>query len=131
MASKATADVTTIIKANNKTLGGEVAAGNAAAVGKLYGKGEMLMPPNAGMLKGKAIAAFWQGAIDMGVKGAKLKTKEVEVFGGTTAVEVGTYALTGGDKSVLDEGKYIVVWKKDGKVWKMHRDIFNSSRPAR
>jgi ketosteroid isomerase-like protein len=130
MATKAAADVAKIIKANNKALGAEVAAGNAAAIGKMYAKGAMLMPTGAGILKGKDIAGFWQGAINAGIKGATLKSKEVEVLGGSTAVEVGTYVLTGEGGAVADEGKYIVVWKKDGKAWKLYRDIFNSSRPA-
>lgn len=128
MATKAAADVAKIIKANNKALGAEVAAGNAAAIGKMYTKGAMLMPSGTGILKGKDIAGFWQGAINAGIKGATLKSKEVEVLGGSTAVEVGTFVLTAEGGAIADEGKYIVVWKKDGKVWKLHRDIFNSSR---
>jgi ketosteroid isomerase-like protein len=31
---------------------------------------------------------------------------------------------------VLDEGKYIVIWKHEDGQWKLHRDILNSSRPA-
>jgi hypothetical protein len=31
---------------------------------------------------------------------------------------------------VLDEGKYIVIWKQVEGQWKLHRDILNSSRPA-
>lgn len=130
MASKAAADVAKIIKANNKALGAEVAAGNAAAVAKMYAKGAKLMPQHAGILKGKDILGFWKGAIDMGIRGAKLKTQEVELAGAGTAIEVGTYVLSAADGTVLDEGKYVVVWKKDGKAWKLYRDIFNTSRPA-
>ena len=129
MATKAAAVVATIIKANYKAFGAEVAAGNAAGVAKMYAKGAKLMPPNAAILKGKGIVTFWQGALEMGIKGAKLKTQEVEVMGGT-AIEVGTYVLSGADGGALDEGKYLVVWKKDGKAWKLYRDIFNTSRPA-
>ena len=117
------------IKANNKALGAAVAAGDSKAAGKMYTRTARLMPPNADFFKGvKSITGFWQGAIDMGIKGAALKTVEVEQLG-TTAIEVGTYTLTGA-AGVLDKGKYIVVWKKDGGVWKLHRDIFNSSNPA-
>ena len=31
---------------------------------------------------------------------------------------------------VLDSGKYIVVWKREGDAWRWHRDIWNSSRPV-
>ena len=129
MATKVSANVAANIKANNKALIADLSRGDAAAIAKRYGKGAKLMPPNADFQKGKNIAMFWQGAINMGVKGGALKTQEVEVHG-STAIEVGTYTLTGPDKSVLDNGKYIVVWKKEGKDWKLSRDIFNSSRPA-
>ena len=129
MATKAAADVASIIKANNKALGAELAAGNAAGIAKMYAKGAKLMPPNAAILKGRGIAAFWQDALEMGIKGVKLKSQEVEVMGGT-AIEVGTYVLSGADGDAVDEGKYMVVWKKDGKAWKLYRDIFNTSRPA-
>lgn len=130
MATKAAADAAKIIKANNKMLGSEVAAGNTTALAKMYAKGAKLMPPNAGILKGKDITGYWQGALEMGIKGVKLKTQEVEVIGGT-AIEVGTYVLSGVDGATMDEGKYLVVWKKDGKAWKLYRDIFNTSVPER
>ena len=129
MSSKAAADVGAIIKANNKSLMGDLARGDATAISKRYAKGAKLMPPNADFQKGKNIAGFWQGAINMGIKGGALKSQEVEVHG-TTAIEVGTYALKGADNATLDTGKYIVVWKKEGKDWKLYRDIFNSSQPT-
>ncbi|MGE3771518.1 MAG: DUF4440 domain-containing protein [Gammaproteobacteria bacterium] len=118
------------IKANNKALGAAVVAGDAKAVGKMYTGRARLMPPNADFFKGtKAITGFWQGALDMGIRGVALKTMEVEQLG-STAIEVGTYALTGGGGATLDKGKYLVVWKKEGGAWKLHHDIFNSSVAA-
>ena len=129
MASKAAADVAMAIKTNNKDLMADLARGDAAAIGARYAKGAKLMPPNAEFQKGKNIAHFWQGAINMGIKSGALKSQEVEVHG-TTAIEVGTYVLRGAGKAPLDTGKYIVVWKKEGRNWKLYRDIFNSSQPA-
>jgi ketosteroid isomerase-like protein len=128
MATKAAANVAAIIKANNKALGAALKAGDAAAISKMYAKGAKLLPPNAGVLKGKDIEAFWQTAVDGGITGVKLKSQEVEVHGGT-AIEVGAYTMSAGG-AVIDEGKYIVVWKKEGRDWKLSRDIFNTSRPA-
>jgi len=119
--------VADLIKANNKALGAAVAAGDAKAVGLMYTKTAKLLPPNAALCKGtKAITAFWQGALEMGIKGATLKSQEVEQLG-TTAIEVGAYTLSGEGGSTLDTGKYLVVWKKDGRDWKLHRDIFNAN----
>jgi hypothetical protein len=35
-----------------------------------------------------------------------------------------------GSGKVLDRGKYVVIWKRDGAAWRIHRDIWNSSMPA-
>ena len=116
------------ISANNKALGAALAAGDAVAIGKMYTKTAMLMPSGMPLQKGtKAITACWQAFIGMGIKGAVLKSKEVEVLG-STAIEVGAYTLSVEGGTVVDNGKYIVVWKKDGKEWKLHRDIFNTDR---
>ena len=116
-----------LIKANNKALGAAVAKGDAVAVGKMYTKTAKLLAPNTGLLKGtKAITGFWRGAINAGIRGAVLKSQEVEKLG-TTAIEVGAYTLLGEGGAKLDEGKYLVVWKKDGREWKLHRDVFNTN----
>lgn len=128
--SKKAPDTKASIKAANKALAAELAKGNSAAISKMYTKTAKLMAPNMDFVKGtKAIAGFWQAAIGMGVKGGALKTLEVEQHG-PTAIEVGTYMLSGEGGAVLDEGKYIVVWKKEGGQWKLSRDIYNSSRQA-
>lgn len=120
-------DTAGIIKAANKALGTAVANGDAVAIGKMYTKTAKLLPNNAELLKGtKAITAFWQGLLDAGIKGVTLKSQEVEKLG-TTAIEVGTYTLSGQGGSTLDKGKYIAVWKKEGREWKLHRDMINSN----
>lgn len=58
------------------------ARADAAAVAAWYSGDATLMPPDSPMLKGRdAIRSFWQGAMDMGVKGAQLETLEVEERG--------------------------------------------------
>jgi ketosteroid isomerase-like protein len=75
-----------------------------------------------------AIQKFWQGALDSGIAGAKLTAVEVEDHG-ATAHEVGQYELSDKAGKVLDRGKYVVIWKRDGKQWKLHRDIWTTSQP--
>jgi ketosteroid isomerase-like protein len=31
---------------------------------------------------------------------------------------------------MLDEGKYVVIWKRHQGKWKLHRDIWTTSMPA-
>ena len=114
------------IKAANKALMGHLAAGNAAAIAGCYSKKALLLPPGAPLQKGaKNIAGFWAGAIAQGVKSGVLKTQEVDELG-TTAVEVGVFTLKTDGGVVCGSGKYVVVWKKEGGAWKLHRDIFNA-----
>ena len=104
--------------------------GDAAGVAALYTEQGQLLPPNAGSMIGpQAIQAFWQGAMDMGIASARLEIREVEQHD-DTAIEIGTYTLHAQDGTELDAGKYIVIWKRVEGEWKLHRDIFNSSKPA-
>ena len=104
--------------------------GDAAGVAALYTEQGQLLPPNADFMIGRqAIQAFWQGAMDMGIASAKIKILEVEGHG-DTAIEVSEYTLHAQNGEELDAGKFIVIWKRVEGEWKLHRDIFNSSKPA-
>jgi len=64
----------------------------------------------------------------MGIKEVKLTTLELDDLG-STAVETGEYRLFADGGQALDQGTYLVVWKKDGSGWKLDKDIWNTSMP--
>ena len=102
--------------------------GDAAGVAALYAEEGQLLPPNADFVKGKgALQAFWQAGMDMGLAEARLSTLEAEAYG-DTAIEVGKYTLYLEGNQEADTGKYLVVWKDESGNWKLHRDIWNSSK---
>ncbi len=104
--------------------------GDAAGVAQLYTEDAEIFPPQSEPILGRqGIQAFWQAVMNMGVKTAKLETVEA-VHEGDATVEVGGYTLGGAEGQVLDHGKYIVVWHREGHEWKLHRDIWNTSIPA-
>jgi ketosteroid isomerase-like protein len=104
--------------------------GDAAGVARLYTASARLLPAHSDFVDGTtAIQRFWQGAMDMGIKEAVLETLEVEGHG-KTAHEIGRYTLKTGTGEAADSGKYLVVWKQEGEVWKLHRDIWTTSRPV-
>ena len=108
--------------------------GDLAAVGALYTSDARLLPPGAPMMSGtEAIRAFWQGAMNLGIKTATLETIDVESSGGDLATEIGKFTLSmekpGGER-VQQTGKYIVLWKNDGGTWKLHADIWNTNAPT-
>lgn len=123
-------DVSAEIQAADEQFAAAFSAGDASAVAALYTEDAMLLPPNGDFVSGKAaIQAFWRSVLDMGVASAKLTVAEAESFG-DTAWEVGRYNLYTAAGDPIDEGKYIVVWKRTEEGWRLHRDIWNSSRPA-
>ena len=104
--------------------------GDAAGARPSIRADAQVLPPNSDVITGQqAIQTFWQRAMDMGVKAVKLATVEV-VGDGNTAYEVGQFTLQGAEGQVLDAGKYVVIWRQEAGQWKLHRDIWNSSRPA-
>ena len=116
------------IEATNTQWMATFSQGDAAGVAACYTEDAQLMPPNGEIVSGReAVQEAMQGFIDAGLK-IRLETVEVEGHG-DTAHEVGRATLTGEDGQTIDEAKYIVIWKKVGDEWKLHRDIFNSNLP--
>lgn len=108
----------------------EAFAKGAATMNAYYSTDAQLMPPGMEAINGNtAIGTFWKGAYESGVKKAKLETSEAIENGGQV-FEVGQYTLYGANDAQLDTGKYIVIWKKEGGQWKLHRDIWNTSVAA-
>jgi uncharacterized protein (TIGR02246 family) len=105
--------------------------GDTEGLAGLYTAEGQVLPPGGDVITGKAgIQVFWQALVEMGIKSAKLETLELNKYT-DTAVEVGKYTLGGEDDQVLDQGKYIVIWRQEDGQWKLHRDIFNTSIPAK
>ncbi len=104
-------------------------AGDGAGVAALYTEDAALLPPGGTQVNGRAaIQDFWQGAIDSGMKIDSLGAVEVDA-NGNIAGEIGEFVLSvpgeGGASKV--PGKYIVIWKRDGHSWMLHRDIWNTN----
>jgi uncharacterized protein (TIGR02246 family) len=118
------------IEAQDKVFMDAFGRGDSAGIADLYAEGAVILPPNADAMGGKqAIQAFWQGAMDMGLKSAVLETTAVDGHG-DVAVEIGRYTLAVAGGTQVDNGKYLVVWKQEGGSWKLYQDIWNSSKPA-
>lgn len=123
-------DVHDAIVAADKTFMNTFSRGDAAGIAALYTENGQVLPANFDFMTGPmAIQATFQAFFDMGMKALKLDTIEVEGFG-DTAYEVGRYTLEGDGSQVVDQGKYIAIWKQEAGQWKVHRDIFNTSLPA-
>lgn len=74
-------------------------------------------------------AAMWGNVFRMGLSELELSIHDISGNAGYL-IETGQYKMFAGDQQV-DQGNYLVVWKKEAKEWKMFRDIWNSSLPSR
>ncbi len=57
---------------------------------------------------------------------AEIDTINRQFMDGDEAHELGAFTIYGAD-GVLDQGKYIVLWKKTAAGWRWHWDMWNSN----
>ncbi len=117
-------DIRATIEANNAGFIQDLLRGDAKAVAERYTTDAAVFPPGAPVARGSAaIEAFWAASITAGVEDIELRTGAVE-SAGDLAFEDGVLAITDAD-SKTSEQRYVVVWKRVGTEWKLHRDIWN------
>jgi uncharacterized protein (TIGR02246 family) len=125
--TESTPDIQTEIRKMNDLFESMYAQGNAAALASLYTEHGMLLPPGSEVIRSReGIQNFWQAVMNMGIKQARLVSVVVEQLG-DTAIEQGQYVLSGATGQTLDEGKYLVIWKRKQGQWKLDQDIWNTS----
>jgi len=94
----------------------------------IYGDDGMLLPPNAEVIQGtEAIATFWKGMMDVGAS-IQLTNQETQADG-KLGYRLGFFKVFATDGAMLDQGKYVEIWKRDDDQWWLIRDIWNSSMP--
>jgi len=106
-------------------------SGNAAEVAAHYSVDGVVLAPDTVRIDGReAIHGLWQAYVDAGVTDLSLTTVNLDEHG-DTAYEIGSFSLSAPDGNggmVQANGKYIIVWKKDGDgIWNLHWDIWNSN----
>ena len=118
------------INETNKLFMDAFADGDAEKVAGFYTANCRFLPDNSHAVDGRAnVQGLLQSMMDGGVSSVELITWEVEDCG-DTAVEVGRVVMRGDDDEIVDDGKFIVIWKKENDGWRLHRDIVNSNLPS-
>jgi len=99
----------------------------------LYAEYCWIMPPNVPALCGpKAPHDFFQTAYNQfGIRNGKFITIDVYGISEDIVAEIGFWKLYNAGNVEFDDGKFLVLWKKTSKGWKIWRDSFNSSRPRK
>jgi uncharacterized protein (TIGR02246 family) len=103
--------------------------GDFDGVASLYTADATAFPPGSAMVKGSAaIGAMWKGMAEQ-VTDPNVTTIDVKRLGPAAAREIGTFRLkTKGSPPKEVTGKYVVIWQKVGKDWKLATDIWNEGK---
>jgi ketosteroid isomerase-like protein len=118
------------IAASNAIYFQAFAKGDSALFVDRYAKDCWIMRPNSPALCGPdaALDFFKLGYHKFGVRDGKFITVDVFGDGVEYATEIGFWQLFDGDHKMIDNGKFLVLWKKTVDGWKMFRDSFSSDR---
>ena len=117
------------IEAENAKFMDAFKKGDSAGAAANYSDDAHLLPPNSEPVMKSGIAPLWGSFMAMGVKEIKLVVDDIA--GNADIIsETGHYEILAAENKMLDQGKYVVVWKPVNGVWKMYRDIWNTNMPA-
>ena len=115
----------------NKLFGEAIVKGDSATVVSLYTTTAHMFPPNMPAVENyEGIKKFFGEFTRGGSMVKEFKLEAVDVYGNAdNVIEEGKYTIRDGKGKTLDQGKYIVIHRKEDGKWKLHRDIFNSDMP--
>ncbi len=120
-------DARQAVEAGNQALIAAVLRGDASAVADHYTENAQVIAPGAPVAAGRAaITEFWRSSIASGIMDVTLETADVE-SDGNLAYETGALGLVSNDGAET-AARYVVVWKRVGGKWLLHRDTWNSAR---
>jgi ketosteroid isomerase-like protein len=107
----------------------QFAAGDSVALASHYWPDAELLLDNSEPVKGNDILNAWGAAVRSGMKEISFVTTDI-TGDSLFIIETGNYEMKDAKKSLLDKGKYVVVWQNRNGEWKLYRDIGCTSMPA-
>jgi len=131
--SKAAFDLVTAkseIEEANRNFMELLSKGDSAGLANCYTADAKFMGPNSPAVEGrKNIQPVLAGIIKSGA--TKLNLSITGLWGTEEMLaEEGSLTLATKEGTLLDKGKYIVLWKKEDNKWKLFRDCFSSDLPV-
>ena len=104
--------------------------GQAEAISRMYTEDAELFIPGAPVFEGRrAIHEVWEKIVGSGGNTLRTVVREVRE-GGDLAYDTGQFTATAPNGSVLNAGKWIVIWQRQSSGdWKIHRDFMHWDIP--
>ena len=107
----------------------ELRNGDSVALGSHYWPDAELFFSNSEPIKGKEIISAWGSTIRMGLRDFTFTTTDI-TGDNNFLIETGAYEIKDKNKTLVDRGSYVVVWKQQNGEWKLYRDAGVTSMPA-
>ncbi|WP_419701580.1 YybH family protein [Mucilaginibacter sp. NFX135] len=117
---------------NTNTLYFNLFEKNDKSIVNLYTEDASLLAPNTPPIAGrKALEKDFEDTFAAGkVKGVKFQTSNVYGDSKEYVTEEGTWQVFDLQGKLLDDGKYLKLWRRTKVGWKIFRDLFNSNHKA-
>jgi len=104
-------------------------AGDTEKLVSIYSEDGKIFPSNTDIVQGTAnLYKYWKTPEGSKIIKHKVTPIEIKVVK-KTAYDYGYYegaTLTSNGKEITWKGKYVIIWKKINKKWKIYVDIWNS-----
>lgn len=105
-------------------------AGDLDGLAALYAPDATALAPDLPPAQGReAIAAIAQGYLDAGAVRIDVQPSEAYQTGADAGWGVGTFELVSAEGDPVGAGSYLVVYRLQDGVWRIHRHIWNSDLP--
>jgi ketosteroid isomerase-like protein len=110
-----------------------VRAEDWAAASQAYSGDAVIMPPNQGLVEGRAGWLAWVSAMEFSVTEYSIEIRDIDARGDLAFVR-GTFdevlTVGGFPDPITDSGKFIQIWRQQaGGSWQITVDIYNSNVP--
>jgi ketosteroid isomerase-like protein len=104
--------------------------GDADAISRMYTAEAELFFPGTPIIEGRrAIHEAWKSIVGSGGNTLSVDVREVQESG-DWAYDTGRFTASAPDGSILNAGKWIVIWKRQSSgEWKIHRDFMHWDVP--
>ncbi len=103
-------------------------AKDSVALASFYWPDAEMLPENAETVKGAQILSTWGEMVRMGMSAFTFKVTDLRGEG-KFMIETGDYQMLDAQGKLADRGKYLVIHEKRDGIWKIIRDVGNTSLP--
>jgi ketosteroid isomerase-like protein len=116
----------------NKQYGEAFSKNDSSAFLDCYTADGCILAPGAPALCGqKSLLLFYKMAYQTGMRNIVFTTVNWYGYNGEYVTEQGTFQQFDAGNNPIGTGKYLVVWQKLARGWRMLRDMFNMDAPIK